>query len=282
MKPYPNLIITFISNHDDLMIIEEVSNSLGFQLLNTPDPLQLRIHVQERFRNPESGYSNNEEYLLLDYISKKMPALVIFDVGNEEIAMNEWIRILKKSPATRRYPVLCYVSKPVSYQHIDTRLYTDQIYDRSALFGNLENILSNAVFQINCQEILEACYSEISENTRLGIAYFNKGKYFEAHEYFEVAWMSEKKSNKILNRALLQTAVAYYHINRRNYLGAIKVLLRLRQWIYPLPGICNSINIEEIRNNLDIIYTELIALGPQNIDNFNIALCKSINFIMID
>lgn len=278
MKPYPDLIISFIANHGDLRNIENVLISSDYQLLNFPDVLRVTTHVQELEERSIARYLDNEEFLLVDYISKNMPALIIFQVDNEKIPINNWTWNMKRSPATRRYPLLCYLTMPASSQHLERKFFADHIYDRYDLFYSFEDIVQKIGYRIDLQEILEDCGTDISENTKLGIACFNNRKYFEAHEFFEIAWLREEKSNKNLNRALLQVAIAYYHIHRRNFSGAIKVLLRLRQWIYPLPGNCGSINITELRNDTDRIFYELLHLGPRNLNKFNFELCKNIKY----
>lgn len=44
------------------------------------------------------------------------------------------------------------------------------------------------------------------ENLRLGIEYFNQGKYWEAHEAWELEWLKLQGSEKIYLQAMIQVA----------------------------------------------------------------------------
>jgi len=98
---------------------------------------------------------------------------------------------------------------------------------------------------------------------------FNHGKYFEAHEFLEDAWNEDSSPGRELYRAILQVAVAYLQIERRNYNGAIKMFLRVRQWIDPLPGQCRGVDIDQLRSDAERVRQALLALGPERIGEFN-------------
>ena len=56
-----------------------------------------------------------------------------------------------------------------------------------------------------------------------GLKLFNKKKFFEAHEELEDAWRDETGEIRNLYQGILQVAVAYLHVTRRNFNGAVKV-----------------------------------------------------------
>lgn len=59
-----------------------------------------------------------------------------------------------------------------------------------------------------------------------GLTFFNAQDYFAAHEALETAWRAESRPIRELYHAILQIAVAYYHIQRGNLTGARKVIAR--------------------------------------------------------
>ncbi len=115
----------------------------------------------------------------------------------------------------------------------------------------------------------EDCPSELPEEARIGLQLFNEGKFFEAHEYLELAWRAEASPKRYLYIGVLQAGVAYYHIQRRNYRGALKVIARSRRWLNLLPQWCGGINIAKLRNDLDAVEKVVRQLGPKGLDRFD-------------
>ncbi len=58
-----------------------------------------------------------------------------------------------------------------------------------------------------------------------GIAHFNRGEYFEAHESWEEVWLKAAEPEKTFLQGIIQIAAAFHHYNRKNLRGA-KSLLR--------------------------------------------------------
>ena len=111
-----------------------------------------------------------------------------------------------------------------------------------------------------------------------GLRLFNAGRYFEAHEALEDAWNAEKGKVRDLYRGILQIAVVYLHITRRNYNGAIKVYARSQKWIRDWPDICRGIYVEELRRNAEAVMMEVSRLGAENISAFEDALLKPVHW----
>jgi predicted metal-dependent hydrolase len=125
------------------------------------------------------------------------------------------------------------------------------------------------------QEVLAAdCAGELSALARQGIELFNRHDFFEAHEVLEHAWNDETGPVRELYRGILQVAVAYLQIERRNYNGALKMFLRLRQWLDPLPDACRGVDVAQLRTDALAARAELERLGPQRVHEFNQDLFK--------
>jgi len=93
----------------------------------------------------------------------------------------------------------------------------------------------------------EACSEQLSQRAIQGIELFNRGEYFEAHEVLEEAWREDHGLTRELYRAMLQVAVAYLQIERGNYRGSMKMFIRLRKWIEPLPEVCRGVDVAQLR-----------------------------------
>lgn len=90
-----------------------------------------------------------------------------------------------------------------------------------------------------------------------GIIFFNQKKFFEAHEELEIAWRDETSQIRDLYRGILQVGVAYYHIRRRNFSGAKKLLIRSEKWLKPFSGRVLGINITKLKSDSIKILSKL-------------------------
>jgi predicted metal-dependent hydrolase len=55
---------------------------------------------------------------------------------------------------------------------------------------------------------------------RSGVAHFNEGRYFEAHEDWEDLWRGLSGEDRLFVQALIQASVALHHLERGNHAGA--------------------------------------------------------------
>jgi uncharacterized protein len=124
----------------------------------------------------------------------------------------------------------------------------------------------------------DLCNAALHPQAAEGLRLFNAGKYFEAHEALEEAWNEEKGPVRDLYRGILQIAVVYLHITRRNYNGAIKVYGRSQKWLKDWPDMCRGIYVEELRRNAEAAITEVQRLGPERLSEFDKSLLKLVRW----
>jgi hypothetical protein len=67
-----------------------------------------------------------------------------------------------------------------------------------------------------------------------------------------------------LYRAILQIGISYFQIERGNYRGAVKMLLRVRQWLAPLPAVCQGVDVSRLREDVERVYATLADTGPDD------------------
>jgi predicted metal-dependent hydrolase len=111
-----------------------------------------------------------------------------------------------------------------------------------------------------------------------GIELFNEGKFFEAHEELEIAWNEEAGAIRDLYRGILQVAVAYLHITRGNYNGAVKVYGRSLKWTQGWNDVCRGINVKKLRGDAQTVMQEVKRLGKDRIREFDPLLFKPIQW----
>jgi predicted metal-dependent hydrolase len=109
-----------------------------------------------------------------------------------------------------------------------------------------------------------------------GIRLFNNGLYFEAHEALESAWRNESGPIRDLYKGILQVAVCYLHITRRNFEGAQKMFTRSQKWLAPWPDVVLGIHVAQLIEDLAHTMTELQNLGPSGINSFDVSLLRPI------
>jgi predicted metal-dependent hydrolase len=277
-RPFP-LIVGFIADLMFAVKVEDVALRLNFQVemieradqIAPLDPDTPPRQLAEHMVGPGA--------VLLDKLTLWQPALIIFDLGNPEVPWRDWVALIKSVPATRRIPVICFGS------HVDVETMkaaksagADSVLARSRFVSDLPALIQKYARQPDYPALEESCQLPISKLALKGLEEFNRGEYFEAHEYLEEAWNEDETVGRELYRAILQVAVAYLQIERGNYNGAIKMFLRVRQWIDPLPDQCRGINVAKLRDEAKKVHATLISLGRERMSEFDRNLLRPVQY----
>jgi len=207
---------------------------------------------------------------LFQTITQLQPALLLFDLENSAVPWEQWISAFKTSPATRRIPILCFGShRNVEQMKRATEVGANQVVARSKFVADMAALFHKHAQSPDTAAIEAACAQPLSPDGLEGIALFNAGAYYPAHDAFEKAWMEDESVGRDLYRLLLQTAVCLYQIERGNYRGAMKMLLRLRRLLAPLPSRCRGVNIAELTTTIVAIDMHVQALGTDDLSAFD-------------
>ena len=86
----------------------------------------------------------------------------------------------------------------------------------------------------------------------------------------------DQGAGRDLYRGILQVGIAYYQIEQGNYRGAVKMLLRVRQWLAPLPPVCRGVDVAALRDDVERAYSALMTLGPDRVEDFDRQLFKPV------
>jgi uncharacterized protein len=273
------LIIGFIS---DLMFIprlEDIAGRLGFQYMSIEDSSQITSSDPLTQTKQFAEHITGPGAVLLDKISSWSPALLVFDLGNHGIPWRDWIVIVKSAPATRRIPVVCFGShKNVESMQAAKQAGANAVVARSRFVNDLPELILKYARVIDYAALDETCLEKLSLKALHGLELFNRQEYFLAHEVLEEAWNEDASPGRELYRAVIQVAVGYLQIQRRNYAGAVKMFLRLRQWIDPLPEECRGVNVAKLRQDAEQVYQRLVALGNERISEFDHLLLQPVDY----
>jgi predicted metal-dependent hydrolase len=277
MSDESGLIIGFVADFMFSVRIENVARSSGFvlQLIGRADEIAPMDPDAPTYQPGEPLFGQGGD--LFKKVTEWQPALIIFDLGNDLIPWEKWIATLKSSPATRRFPILCYGP------HVDTQKLTrareigaDEVVARSRFTSAMPDLFARLALRPDTSGISAACAEPLSTKALAGIDHFNHGRFYDAHHGLEDAWVEDQGPGRDLYRAILQIGVAYYQIERGNYRGAVKMLLRVRQWLAPLPDICRSVNVARLREDVDNVYTTLQELGADRVTELDRTLFRPV------
>ncbi|MCA9932790.1 MAG: DUF309 domain-containing protein [Ardenticatenaceae bacterium] len=273
------LIVGFVS---DLMFatrIEKVADHLGFKVEWIENANKIDSTNLSDLKEPPGEMLHGRNGKLFEKVTAWQPALLLFDLTNQDIPWQTWIPALKTSPATRRIPIMCFGP------HVNVALMTeakrvgaDLVLARSRFASDMGTLFEKHARTQDSVALNTACAEPLPELVRTGIELFNQGDYYKCHDALEKAWMADKSMGRDLYRGLLQVGIALYQIQQGNYRGAVKMLLRVRQWLGPLPTICRGVHVAALRENAQKIYEHVHHLGPEHLDAFDWSLVSAIEY----
>lgn len=281
-QPAP-LILGFIADLMFSVKVENVAERLGYRVRWVESAGEFGPPTPEASWRQPAEHMEGRGAVLLARIAEWQPALILFDLGHPEVPWQRWLPLIKSAPATRRIPVVCFGSHvDVETLELAKRSGADAVLARSRFTSDLPNVIQKYARVPDFAGMQAACEQPLSDLALKGLEEFNRGDYFEAHEWLEHAWNADDSAVKELYRAILQVAVAYLQIERGNYNGAAKMFMRLRQWIEPLPDRCRGVDVARLRQDAERVRIELLRLGPARLDEFDRRLFQPVRYDMGD
>ena len=76
-----------------------------------------------------------------------------------------------------------------------------------------------------------------------GVAAFNAGRFFEAHEIWEALWNETVGEEKRFVQGLVQLAAGYLKLSSAQYSGALKLLMRACQTLRTYPPVYAGLQV---------------------------------------
>ena len=74
------------------------------------------------------------------------------------------------------------------------------------------------------EKVPQGSLERIPDLVLKGIEEFNRGEFYECHEYLEDAWREESRQVRYLYQGILQIGVGFYHQENGNWRGATGLL----------------------------------------------------------
>ena len=111
-----------------------------------------------------------------------------------------------------------------------------------------------------------------------GIEEFNRGEFFECHEYLEDAWREETGRIRYLYQGILQVGVGFYHQQNGNWKGATSLLRsgigRLKEFEPETSGV----DVTSLVQSSERCLAELERLGRERVSAFDLSLVPRVEW----
>lgn len=112
-----------------------------------------------------------------------------------------------------------------------------------------------------------------------GIEEFNRGEFFECHEYLEDAWREEPGRIRYLYQGILQVGVGFYHQQNGNWKGATGLLRSGIGRLEEFEPETSGIDVAGLRHASERCLMELERLGRERVSEFEHSLIPKIEWV---
>jgi predicted metal-dependent hydrolase len=112
-----------------------------------------------------------------------------------------------------------------------------------------------------------------------GIEEFNRGEFFEAHEYLEDAWRAETGRVRYLYQGILQVGVGLYHRENGNWKGATSLLRSGIERLKEFEPETGGLDVSRLIRESERCLTELERLGSERVWEFEHSLVPRVRWL---
>src|SRR5215217_5309385 len=110
---------------------------------------------------------------------------------------------------------------------------------------------------------------ELPDLVLRGIEEFNRGEFFECHEYLEEAWMQESGRVRYLYQGILQVGVGFYHLQNGNWRGATGLLRNGTTRLKEFEPAALGVDVAKLISQSENCLRQLETLGRERIEEFD-------------
>jgi uncharacterized protein len=98
-----------------------------------------------------------------------------------------------------------------------------------------------------------------------GVEQFNTGQFYACHDTLEALWIEAGEPEKTFYQGILQIAVALYHLENRNWRGAVILLGEGSNRLRRYPSSYGGVDVDELLSQSAVLLTTLQKIGPDKI-----------------
>ena len=95
-----------------------------------------------------------------------------------------------------------------------------------------------------------------------GVEQFNSGEFYACHDTLEALWIEAGEPEKTFYQGILQIAVALYHLENRNWRGAVILLGEGSNRLRRYPSSYSGVDVDELLSQSAVLLTTLQQIGP--------------------
>jgi uncharacterized protein len=119
---------------------------------------------------------------------------------------------------------------------------------------------------------------ELPDLALKGIEEFNRGEYYECHEYLEDAWREETRQIRFLYQGILQVGVGFYHQSNGNWRGAVGLLRSGLSRLTDFEPEARGLDVSRLVRESEECLRELERLGPERVHEFDTSRIPRVHF----
>jgi predicted metal-dependent hydrolase len=127
-------------------------------------------------------------------------------------------------------------------------------------------------------EAPEGSPEELPDLALKGIEAFNRGEFYECHEYLEEAWMQESGRVRFLYQGILQVGVGFYHLQNGNWRGATGLLRNGSVRLEEFEPMTLGVDVAKLVRESERCLRELKDLGRERIGEFDQVLVPKVEW----
>lgn len=94
-----------------------------------------------------------------------------------------------------------------------------------------------------------------------GVEQFNSGQFYACHDTLEALWIEASEPEKTFYQGILQISVALYHLENRNWRGAVILLGEGSNRLRRYPSTYGGIDVDELLSQSAVLLTTLQQIG---------------------
>ncbi|BDI18207.1 hypothetical protein ANSO36C_40090 [Nostoc cf. commune SO-36] len=98
-----------------------------------------------------------------------------------------------------------------------------------------------------------------------GVEQFNSGQFYACHDTLEALWIEASEPEKTFYQGILQIAVALYHLENRNWRGAVILLGEGSNRLRRYPSSYSGVDVDELLSQSAVLLTTLQQIRPEKI-----------------
>jgi hypothetical protein len=196
---------------------------------------------------------------------KAAPVLVLANIGSRTVPWTRLVELIKDRRPVPNPPVVGY-GPHVDLEQRERAVGAgcDAVVGRSAIAGNLGSLLDRYAWKPD----LSVCDSGIPAGIRKGIDQFNNRAFYRCHDSIELVWVDEPGDIRLMYQGLLQISVAFYHVQKGNKRGAIKMMARGTGKLLPFLPVCQGIDLQGLLADVERCEEALQDLSPEGMAGF--------------